>query len=147
MTTNEQRFVLDANVLISALLFSQGKPRQALKKSQAIGVVLMSDSTYDELERVLSRPKFNKYLLPSQRFKFLQDLAETVQFVEVTAQIFECRDPKDNQYLELAVSGKADCIVTGDDDLLVLNPFRDIKILTAQAFLGFGAQGTPHSDE
>ncbi|MGB8698662.1 MAG: putative toxin-antitoxin system toxin component, PIN family [Thermosynechococcaceae cyanobacterium] len=135
MTINEQRFVLDANVLISALLFRQGNPRKALKKAQATGVVLMSDSTFDELERVLLRPKFDKYLLPSQRIEFLQDLAETVQFVDVTAQIFECRDPKDNQYLELAVSGKADCIVTGDDDLLVLNPFGNIKILTAQAFL------------
>jgi uncharacterized protein len=135
MTTNEERFVLDANVIISALLFVQGNPRKALKKAQATGIVLMSDSTFDELERVLLRPKFDKYLLPSQRIEFLQDLAETVQFVDVTAQIFECRDPKDNQYLELAVSGKADCIVTGDDDLLVLNPFKNIKILTAQAFL------------
>jgi uncharacterized protein len=135
MTTNERRFVLDANVLVSALLFSQGKPRQSLKKAQAIGVVLMSDSTFDELERVLSRPKFDKYVLPSKRVEFLQDLAETVEFVDVTAQILECRDPKDNQYLDLAVSGKAECIVTGDDDLLVLNPFRSIKILTAQAFL------------
>jgi uncharacterized protein len=135
MTTHEERFVLDANVLISASLFSQGKPRQALKKAQSTGVLLMSDSTFDELERVLSRPKFDKYLPLSQRIEFLQDLAETVQFINVMAQIIECRDPKDNQYLELAVSGRADCIVTGDEDLLVLNPFRDIKILTAQAFL------------
>jgi uncharacterized protein len=135
MTTNERRFVLDANVLVSALLFGQGKPRQSLKKAQAIGVVLMSDSTFDELERVLSRPKFDKYVLPSKRIEFLQDLAETVEFVDVTTQVLECRDPKDNQYLELAVSGKAECIVTGDDDLLVLNPFRNIRILTAQAFL------------
>jgi uncharacterized protein len=135
MTTNERRFVLDANILVSALLFAQGKPRQSLKKAQAIGVVLMSDSTFDELERVVSRPKFDKYVLLPKRVEFLQNLAETVQFVEVTAQILECRDPKDNQYLELAVSSNAECIVTGDDDLLVLNPFRGIRILTAQAFL------------
>lgn len=47
----------------------------------------------------------------------------------------ECRDPKDNKYLELAVSGKAECIITGDEDLLVLNPFRQIDILTVQNFL------------
>jgi uncharacterized protein len=97
MTTNERRFVLDANVLVSALLFSQGKPRQSLEKAQTTGVVLMSDSTFDELERVLSRPKFDKYVLASKRVEFLQDLAETVEFVDVTTQIFECRDPKDNQ--------------------------------------------------
>jgi uncharacterized protein len=135
MTMSERRFVLDANILVSALLFAQGKPRQSLKKAQAIGVVLMSESTFDELERVVSRPKFDKYVLPSKRVEFLQDLAETVKFIEVTAQILECRDPKDNQYLELAVSGNAECIVTGDDDLLVLNPFRSIRILTAQTFL------------
>ncbi|WP_347566266.1 putative toxin-antitoxin system toxin component, PIN family [Scytonema sp. UIC 10036] len=60
----------------------------------------------------------------------MEDLTETTQFIEVTAQIEEWRDPKDNKYLELAVSGQAECIVTGDDDLLVLNPFRGIEILT-----------------
>ena len=63
------------------------------------------------------------------------DLSETIQFIDVIEQINECRDPKDNKYLELAVSGKAECIVTGDDDLLVLNPFRGIEILTVQEFL------------
>nr|WP_242054306.1 putative toxin-antitoxin system toxin component, PIN family [Nostoc parmelioides] len=63
------------------------------------------------------------------------DLSETVQFIKVTEQINECRDPKDNKYLELAVSGKAECIVTGDDDLLVLKPWRGIEILTVQEFL------------
>ena len=50
-------------------------------------------------------------------------------------QINECRDPKDNKYLELALSGQAECIVTGDDDLLVLNSWRGIEILTVQEFL------------
>lgn len=95
----------------------------------------MSDSTFSELTRVLARPKFDKYVLASKRNEFLQDLAELVQFVDVTTQIEACRDPKDNQYLEVAVSAKAECIVTGDDDLLVLNPFQGIPILTSQAFL------------
>jgi uncharacterized protein len=54
----------------------------------------------------------------------------------VTEEIDECRDPKDNKYLELVVSGNAECIITGDQDLLVLNPFRRIDILTVQEFLG-----------
>ncbi len=53
----------------------------------------------------------------------------------MTEQINECRDLKDNKYLELAFSGQAECIVTGDDDLLVLNPWRDIEILNVQEFL------------
>jgi hypothetical protein len=65
----------------------------------------------------------------------LEDLTQTAQFIDVTEQISECRDPKDNKYLELALSGQAECIVTGDDDLLVLNSFRGIEILTVQEFL------------
>jgi len=83
----------------------------------------------------LPDPNFNRYTQPEERNQFLLDLSQTVEFIEVTVQINECRDPKDNKYLELAVSGQAECIVTGDNDLLVLNPFRDIGILTAQEFL------------
>jgi uncharacterized protein len=60
---------------------------------------------------------------------------ESDQIIEPKEQINECRDPKDNKYLELAVSGKAEAIVTGDTDLLVLHPFRDIQIVTPQEFL------------
>jgi predicted nucleic acid-binding protein len=55
--------------------------------------------------------------------------------VEITETITDCRDAKDNKFLELAVSGKADCVVSGDSDLLVLNPFRGISILTPREFL------------
>jgi putative PIN family toxin of toxin-antitoxin system len=65
----------------------------------------------------------------------LEILAETAEFINITEQMNECRDPKDNKYLELAVSGKAECIITGDEDLLVLHPFRQIDILTVQNFL------------
>ena len=56
-------------------------------------------------------------------------------FIEPTEAIAECRDPKDNKYLELAVAGQAECIITGDQDLLVLHPFKGIDILTVQEFL------------
>jgi hypothetical protein len=55
--------------------------------------------------------------------------------VEIEESINICRDPKDDKFLELAFSGKADFIVTGDQDLLVLNPFRNIEIITANVFL------------
>jgi len=65
----------------------------------------------------------------------LAGFVKTVQFVETEELIKICRDPKDDKYVELAVSGKARCIVSGDADLLVLNPFREITILTVQDFL------------
>ncbi|WP_228038698.1 putative toxin-antitoxin system toxin component, PIN family [Nostoc sp. LEGE 12450] len=135
MMTNNRRFVFDTNVLISAFLFSQSKPRQALDQATVIGVIVLSSSVLSELEEVLYRPKFDRYLTKERRQEFLEDLTENAQFIDVTEQINECRDPKDNKYLELALSGQAECIVTGDDDLLVLNPWRGIEILTVQEFL------------
>ncbi|WP_248277340.1 putative toxin-antitoxin system toxin component, PIN family [Brasilonema octagenarum] len=135
MMTNKQRFVFDTNVLISAFLFSQSKPRQALEQAQDIGVLIFSSSVFSELREVLYRRKFDRYLTEERRQELLEDLTQTAQFIDVTEQISECRDPKDNKYLELAVSGQAECIVTGDDDLLVLNSFRGIEILTVQEFL------------
>lgn len=135
MTTNERRFVCDVNVIISAVLLPGSKPDRALRKAQDLGELLVSESIWLELEQVLARPKFNRYTTPEERNDFLVDLSETVQFIKVTEQINECRDPKDNKYLELAVTGKAESIVTGDDDLLVLNPWRSIEILTVQEFL------------
>ena len=135
MTTNKRRFVCDVNVIISAALLPGSKPDRALRKAQDLGELLVSESIWLELEQVLARPKFNRYITKEERNDFLVDLSETVQFIKVTEQINECRDLKDNKYLELAVSGLAECIVTGDDDLLVLNPWRGIEILTVQEFL------------
>jgi putative PIN family toxin of toxin-antitoxin system len=132
---NNQRFVFDTNVLISAFLFSQSKPRLALDKAQDIGVLIISISVFLELREVLYRPKFDKYFIGKRREELLAELTETAQFIDVNEQIEECRDPKDNKYLELAVSGQAECVVTGDNDLLVLNPWRSIEILTVQEFL------------
>ena len=133
--TNNRRFVFDTNVLISAFLFSQSKPRQALDQATVIGVILLSNSVLSELEEVLYRPKFDRYITKERRQEFIENFTENAQFIYVTEQINECRDPKDNKYLELALSGQVECIVTGDDDLLVLNPWRGIEILNVQEFL------------
>lgn len=62
-------------------------------------------------------------------------LVQEALLIDVVDRITECRDVKDNKFLELAVSGQAACLISGDKDLLVLNPFRGIPILTPQAFL------------
>jgi hypothetical protein len=132
---NKRRFIFDTNVLVSALLFSHSKPRQALDKAQDIGIILLSVAVFQELQEVLSRPKFDRYITLERRKELLENLVETTEFINIHETINKCRDPKDNKYLELAVSGKAECIVTGDEDLLILNPFRQIDILTVQKFL------------
>ena len=88
-----------------------------------------------ELAEVLGRKRLNKYLLEQERMRFLAALLKEAELVEVNETITDCRDEKDNKFLELAVGGKADCIVSGDGDLLILNPFRGISILTPREFL------------
>ena len=130
-----QRFVLDANVIISALLFKKSLPRQALDKARKQGIVLMSRPIWSEISEVLARSKFDKYLSIQERQLFLLAFEQTVRFVEIQETINACRDPKDDKYLELAVSSKAECIVSGDRDLLILHPFREISIITVAQFL------------
>ena len=129
------RVVFDTNVLVSALLFEDSTPAQAFFFAARKGEILISTDLVNEIHRVIYRPKFNRYISDSQREDFMLSLVETGDLVNVTEAIAICRDPKDNMILELAVSGKADVIVTGDDDLLALNPFRNISILNPHAFL------------
>jgi putative PIN family toxin of toxin-antitoxin system len=110
-------------------------PRQAFDAAVARGRNLISAATVFELEEVLRRPKFDKYASETHRLEFLAALVNEAEVVEVIDIINECRDPKDNKFLELAVSGRATHLVSGDGDLLCLHPFRGIAILTPQAFL------------
>jgi len=133
--TNDPRFVLDTGVIVSAVLLPNSVPRQAVDFAFARGIVLASAETIDELDGVLRRPKFNRYLHEKERLMFLEAFIRDAKVVEVTEKLIECRDPKDDKFLELAVTGNATCLVSSDDDLLVLNPFRGLAILTPQEFL------------
>lgn len=128
------RFVFDTNVIVSAALLVGSIPRQAFDQALDDGRILISVPVLIELAEVLSRKKLNKYLLEEERMSFLVALLKEAEMVEITEAITDCRDVKDNKFLELVVSGKADCIVSGDEDLLVLNPFRGIPILTPREF-------------
>ncbi len=130
-----KRFVLDTNVLVSAALFENSLPHKAFEKANKMGKLLVSTATLQELEKVLERTKFDKYLSLDKRKTFLAYIAQNAELVPVTLTIEACRDTKDNQFLEVAVCGKADAIITGDTDLLVLHPFENIPILSPKDFL------------
>ena len=132
---SELRIVLDTNVVVSALLAHQSVPRQAFDRAAAEGTLLISAATIAELDEILRRPKFDKYLSEEQRLEFLAGLVREADVVDIVDSITDCRDPRDNKFLELAVSGRASHIITGDDDLLALHPFRESAIVTPQAFL------------
>jgi putative PIN family toxin of toxin-antitoxin system len=129
------RCVFDTNVLVSALLFDQSTPAQAFFAALHAGEILVSADVIVELNDVLSRDKFARYVSEEQRARFLRSLLHEARLVEIQEEVSACRDPKDDKFLELAVNGEADCIVSGDDDLLSLDPFRDIQILAPDKFL------------
>jgi putative PIN family toxin of toxin-antitoxin system len=135
MSDTDKRFVLDTNLIVSAMLFSQSLPSQALAHTIKTGQLLQSNETALELTTVVQRSKFDKYVPLERRLFFLNDLLAHAQFVVVSSQFNVCRDPKDNKFLDLAVDGLATSIITGDQDLLVLHPFENIAILTASDFL------------
>lgn len=132
---SETRFVLDTNVLVSAALFKNSIARQAFNKAVVDGRILMSEPVWAELQDVFSRSRFDKYLSVELRTAFLTDLLAVVEQVEITEAIAVCRDPKDDKFLELALSGRATYILSSDKDLLVLQPFQEIEILAPADFL------------
>lgn len=76
-----------------------------------------------------------RYLRSQKRLEFLAAVVRSAELIEDINKVTECRDPNDDKFLSLAISGKASHIVSGDADLLILNPFRAIDILTPQQFL------------
>jgi putative PIN family toxin of toxin-antitoxin system len=130
-----RRIVLDTNALVSRLLIPGSIPGQAVRKAVEEGEILMSESTLFELADVLGREKFNTYISIQDRKEFLRMLGRIVEMVTILHAVHDCRDDRDNQILEVAVNGQAQVIVTGDEDLLVLNPFRGISILSPVDYL------------
>lgn len=128
------RYILDTNVMISGLLFDNSKPAIALQYAFQHGELLLSLELLEEIAEVLSRDKFKRYITNDEREEFLETLLERANLIEVVDTVEECRDPKDNHILELALSGEANIIITGDKDLLIMNPFRNIEIISVEQF-------------
>ncbi|MCE9554019.1 MAG: putative toxin-antitoxin system toxin component, PIN family [Planctomycetes bacterium] len=129
------RFVFDTNVLVSALLFENSVPGKAFFAALSGGEILISQPLIKELANVLARPKFDRYVDSKARERFLVELVRKAQLIGITRSIDICRDSTDNMLLEVAVCGGAACIVSGDEDLLVLDPFENIRVLTPIEFL------------
>jgi putative PIN family toxin of toxin-antitoxin system len=139
-----ERCVVDSNVLISALLQPSGRTAEVLAEIRAAGgVLLFSDETFAELASRLLRPKFDGYVDRPTRQSFLADLAGVGEWVPIMGTVRACRDAEDDKFLETALNGEADCLVTGDADLLALDPFQGLRILTPRDFLGAARNPRP----
>ena len=129
------RCVFDTNILISALLFPNSKPDRAVRYGLENGSVLISLEMLEELNEVLGRKKFDRYLTIEEREEFLATFVERTVLIEIVVNVQACRDPKDDKVLDLTLNGDADYIITGDRDLLVLHPFCGVQIVTVENFL------------
>ena len=131
-----ERVVLDTNVLISALLQPNGSPRAVVNAIKAAnGVLIFSDETFHELRTRLFRPKFDVYVSRNNRSVYLAQLEAVSEWVPITGTRLGCRDSDDDKMLETALMGNADCLVTGDKDLLEMSPFHEIPVLRPADFL------------
>jgi uncharacterized protein len=135
-----RRVILDTSTLVSAALRIGSTPHQALLKALASCDVCASAETLDELEQVLDRDKFDRYLDRELRRSFVALMRRhmhlfAVQDADREAVEPPCRDPKDNQFLALALAAEADALVSSDEDLLVLHPWRGIAVVTPADFL------------
>lgn len=127
--------MFDTNALISAHLLDKSASRKAYNKAIDNGVLIYSAETFDEFANTFIRSKFEKYLPLEKRMSVIGEFQARGALIKTRIVISICRDPNDNKFLELAVSSNASCIITGDKDLLILNPFRGIPILNAADFI------------
>ncbi len=127
--------VIDTGVVVSALLKKDGTSRKAFLIAFQKFQPLFSFDTLAELEEVISRPKFNDLISSEDALSILELNATKGEMIDVISLIAECTDPKDDKFLNLALDGKADVIISRDPDLLVLHPFRGIPILNASDFI------------
>jgi uncharacterized protein len=133
------RVVVDTNVFISAGLKENSPPEMAIHLVAANHLFLKSAITEQALFVTLGRPRLMPLI--DQRFRdWLRELMATAELVDITERIAACRDVRDDKFLDLAVNGRADLIVTGDRDLLVLTPFRGIPIVTPADFMQSGGR-------
>lgn len=136
------RAVLDTNVLVSAALFPTTVPARVLLAVYRSGRLLVSDTTVTELHKVLGRQRFERRARYERRMEFVAEVILLGDEVVIVERITACRDPDDDKFLEVAVNGNATHLVTGDQDLLALHPFRSIPILTPADFLALIAPPT-----
>ena len=134
MPKRKDRVVIDTNIWISFLLTKDISKLDKIFSNESI-ILLFSQELLDEFIEVASRPKFKKYFTIIDLQDLLQQIRLQADFIEVNSVVTLSRDLKDNFLLSLAKDGKADYLLTGDNDLLVLKRLGRTRILTLSEFL------------
>lgn len=135
-TEPKPRVILDTNVIISGIMFKGNAIRRLLLFALNEYQLIFSQTTWDELASVLQLDAFEKHMPLGARLRVLAQLAGQVQVVDSTSIVTNCRYPKDNKFLALALDANVITIVTGDNDLKVLHPYKGIAIQSPADFMG-----------
>ena len=127
--------IFDASALVTAVLKADSVPERALLRAEEVDVFALSAAVDGEIAGVLNRPRFARAIPLARRERVLEILRHAAVWFEPTVRVTDCRDPKDNKYLELALAAGAETIVSSDDDLLVLDPWRAVRIMRPADYL------------
>jgi len=134
MRIRKEKIILDTNIWISFLISKNFKKLDSLINKGKIQL-LFSNELLEEFITVAKRPKFEKYFAIDDIEKLLDNFNSYGKIIEIKSDIKECRDIKDNFLLNLAIDGKADYLITGDNDLLELQTIQKTKIVSITDFL------------
>ena len=127
--------VFDASAVVSAALKADGVPARALLRAEELDVFALSAAVDAEISEVFARPRFSDPALQERCARVLTIIRDEAVWFDPSVRISDCRDPKDDKYLELALAAGAEIIVSSDDDLLVLDPWRGVRIVRPAAYL------------
>lgn len=127
------RIILDTNLWISFLISSKYNKLDTLLSSNKCKL-LFSEELLEEFISVAGRPKIQKYISNKELNEVLEVIDQVAYFIKVTSKIHICRDPKDDFLLSLAIDGRADYLLTGDKDLLILEKIENTKIISITEF-------------
>ena len=133
--------VFDASAVVSAALRADSVPERALLHAEATDLFALSAEVDAEISGVLGRPYFARAVSAERRARILDILRGSAAWFAPSERVTDCRDAKDNKYLELALAAGAGTIVTGDADLLVLHPWREVRIVQPAAYLAEAGEG------
>jgi hypothetical protein len=133
--------VFDASAVVSAALREDSVPEQALLRAEETDVFALSAEVEAEIASVLERPRFAAAVPTVRRIRILDVLCGGAVWFIPSERVADCRDAKDNKYLELALASNAWAIVSGDADLLVLHPWRGVRILRPADYLAEATGG------
>ncbi|PKP24242.1 MAG: putative toxin-antitoxin system toxin component, PIN family [Bacteroidetes bacterium HGW-Bacteroidetes-2] len=129
-----KKIILDTNLWISFLITKNFNQLDKLIENKNI-TLFFSDELIEEFVDVIRRPKFKKYFSKNDIEKILQIFDQFGELVKVKSSIQICRDKKDNFLLNLSVDSKANYLITGDKDLLILEKIENTKIITFTDFI------------